>query len=291
MQLLIIGAGVGALYGLLAVGLVLIYKATRIINFAHGGIAMVSGFITWSLINEHHVQPATAVLLSVELAALFGLVIDRGVLRFVRGRSRLSAVIMTIALGVLLQAVVLLRWSTQQFYKLQPIFVRRQVHLLGTKVSTETLALLATGALLVVALTAFFRYSPYGLALRATAEDPGVAELAGINTAAMSSLAWVLGSAAAGLAGVLISPTIVMDAYQIPALMVKALAAALFARLTNLPLAMVAGVGIGVIEAWGGSHVHRTGATDLVVFLLVVVFIVLRPPAETALRIQEDLAS
>ena len=291
MQLLIIGAGVGALYGLLAVGLVLIYKATRIINFAHGGIAMLSGFVTWTLINEHHVHPATAVLLSVELAAVFGLVIDRGLLRFVRGRSRLSAVIMTIALGVLLQAVVLLRWSTQQLYKLQPIFVRRQVRILGTPVSTETLALLATGVVLVAALVAFFKYSPYGLALRATAEHPGVAELTGINTAAMSSLAWVLGSATAGLAGVLISPTIVMDAYQIPALMVKALAAALFARLVNLPQAMAAGVGIGVLEAWVGTHVHRPGVTDLTVFALVVGFILLRPGTETGIRLQEDLVA
>ena len=289
MQLVIIGAGVGALYGLLAVGLVLIYKATRIINFAHGGIAMVSGFITWSLINDQHVHPATAVLLSVELAAVFGLVIDRGLLRF--ARSRLTAVIMTIALGVLLQAVVLLRWSTQQLYKLQPIFVRRQLHVLGTLVSTETLALLVTGVVLVAALVAFFRYTPYGLALRATAEHPGVAELTGINTSAMSSLAWVLGSATAGLAGVLISPTIVMDAYQIPTLMVKALAAALFARLTNLPLALAAGVGIGVMEAWVGTHVHRAGATDLLIFVLVVVFILVRPSGETGVRLQEDLVA
>jgi branched-chain amino acid transport system permease protein len=291
MQLLMIGAGVGALYGLLAIGLVLIYKATRIINFAHGGIAMLSGFLTWSLINEHDVHPATAVLLSVELAALLGLVIDRGLLRFVRNRPRLSAVIMTIALGVLLQAVVLLRWSTQQLYQLQPIFVRRQIRVLGTPVSTETLGLLATSAVLVAALAAFFRYSPYGLALRATAEQPDTAELTGVNTAAMSSLAWVLGSAVAGLAGVLISPTIVMDAYQIPALMVKALAAALLGRLTNLPLAMAAGLGIGILEASVGSHIRRPGAVDLLVFILVVGFIVLRPGADRPVALQEDLVA
>jgi branched-chain amino acid transport system permease protein len=289
MQLVMIGAGVGALYGLLAVGLVLIYKATRIINFAHGGIAMLAGFVTWSLVNEHHVHLATAILLSVELAALLGLAVDRLLLRFVRRRSRLSAVIMTIALGVLLQAVVLLRWSTQQLYQLQPIFVRRQVRLLGTPVSTETLGLLATSAVLVVALAAFFRYSPYGLALRATAEHPEIAELAGIDTGAMSALAWMLGSAAAGLAGVLISPTIVMDAYQIPALMVKALAAALLGRLTNLWVAMAAGVGIGVLEASVGTHLRRPGTVDLVVFVLVVGFIVLRPGTDLPGQLEEDL--
>jgi branched-subunit amino acid ABC-type transport system permease component len=291
MQLLLIGAGVGALYGLLAVGLVLIYKATRIINFAHGGIAMLSGFVTWSLVNEHHVHLATALLLSVELAALVGLGVDRVLLRFVRGRSRLSAVIMTIAFGVLLQAVVLLRWSTQQLYQLQPIFVRRQVRLLGTPVSTETLGLLATSAALVLALAAFFRFSPYGLALRATAEQPDIAELTGIDTKAMSALAWMLGSAVAGLAGVLISPTIVMDAYQIPALMVKALAAALLGRLTNLPLAMAAGLGIGMLEASVGTHVRRPGAVDLVVFVLVVGFITLRPGRDLPAQLEEDLVA
>ena len=286
-----IGAGVGALYGLLAVGLVLIYKATRIINFAHGGIAMLSGFVTWTLVNEHHVHLATAVLLSVELAALLGLLVDRVLLRFVRGGSRLSAVIMTIALGVLLQAVVLLGWSTQQLYQLQPIFVRRQVRLLGTPVSTETLGLLATSAGLVLALAAFFRFSPYGLALRATAEQPEIAELTGIDTKGMSALAWMLGSAVAGFAGVLISPTIVMDAYQIPALMVKALAAALLARLTNLPVAMAAGLGIGMLEASVGSHVRRPGAVDLVVFVLVVGFITLRPERGVPAQLEEDLVA
>jgi branched-subunit amino acid ABC-type transport system permease component len=286
-----IGAGVGALYGLLAVGLVLIYKATRIINFAHGGIAMLSGFVTWTLVNEHHVHLATAVLLSVELAALLGLLVDRVLLRFVRGGSRLSAVIMTIALGVLLQAVVLLGWSTQQLYQLQPIFVRRQVRLLGTPVSTETLGLLATSAGLVLALAAFFRFSPYGLALRATAEQPEIAELTGIDTKGMSALAWMLGSAVAGFAGVLISPTIVMDAYQIPALMVKALAAALLARLTNLPVAMAAGLGIGMLEASVGTHVRRPGAVDLVVFVLVVGFITLRPERGVPAQLEEDLVA
>lgn len=286
-----IGAGVGSLYGLLAIGLVLIYKSTRIINFAHGGIAMLAGFVTWSLVNEHHVHPATAILLSVEGAALLGLLIDRGLLRFVRHRSRLSAVIMTIALGVLLQAVVLLRWSTQQLYQLQPIFVRRQVRLLGTPVSTETLGLLATSAVLVAGLAAFFRWSPYGLALRASAERPDVAELSGVDTAAMSSLAWMLGSAVAGLAGVLISPTIVMDAYQIPALMVKALAAALLGRLNNLPLAMAGGVGIGVLEASVGTHVSRPGTVDLLVFVLVVGFITLRPGADLPGQLEEDLVA
>jgi branched-chain amino acid transport system permease protein len=237
------------------------------------------------------VHLATAVLLSVELAALGGLAVDRLLLRLVRGRSRLSAVIMTIALGVLLQAVVLLRWSTQQLYQLQPIFVRRQVHLLGTSVSTETLGLLATSVGLVVALAAFFRWSPYGLALRATAEHPGIAELTGINTAAMSALAWMLGSAVAGLAGVLISPTIVMDAYQIPALMVKALAAALLGRLTNLWLALAAGVGIGVLETSVGTHVRRPGTVDLMVFVLVVGFIVLRPGSDLPAQLEEDLVA
>ena len=143
--------------------------------------------------------------------------------------------------------------------------------------------------MLVVALAALFRFSPYGLALRATAEHPEIAELTGINTSAMSALAWMLGSAVAGLAGVLISPTIVMDAYQIPALMVKALAAALLARLTNLWLALAAGVGIGVLEAWVGTHLHRPGVTDLLVFVLVVGFILLRTSGETVVRLQEDL--
>jgi branched-subunit amino acid ABC-type transport system permease component len=105
----------------------------------------------------------------------------------------------------------------------------------------------------------------------------------------MSALAWVLGSASAGLAGVLISPTIVMDAYQIPALMVKALAAALVGRLTNLWLALAAGIGIGVLETSVGTHIRRPGTVDLLVFVVVVGFITLRPGDEA--RLEEDLVA
>jgi branched-chain amino acid transport system permease protein len=291
MQLVLVGAGVGALYGLLGVGLVVIYKTTRVINFAHGGIAMLTGFVAWSAINRSHIHPATAILLSLEFAAVLGLVIDRGLMRFVADRSRLSALIMTVALGVLLQGIVLLGWSSQQLYRLQPIFVRRQLHVLGTKVSTETIGLLASGVVLVGLLWAFFRWMPQGLAMRAAAENPGAAELVGINSRAISSLAWVLGSATAGLAGLLISPTIVMDAYQMPALMVKALAAALLAGLKSPALAMAGGVGIGILEATVGTHVHRTGTVDLLVFALVVGFIAARAQPGLATRLQEDLAA
>lgn len=290
MQLLILGAGTGAVYGLLAVGLVLIYRTTRVVNFAHGGVAMVTGFVTWSLVHELGVHYATAIVLSLELAAVAGFVIDRGLMRFVRHRSRLSAVIMTVALGLLLQAVVLLGWSGQQLYRLEPLFVRRQVEILGIPVSTESLALGGSALVLVAVLSAFFRFRPQGLALRVVAESPDTAELVGIDARATSTLAWVLGSLVAGLAGVLISPTIVMDAYQMPTLMVKALAAALLGRLTSFGWALAGGIGIGIVEARLPEFVSRPGAADVLVFAVIVGFLAARSGRGASVALQEDLA-
>ncbi|MEW6471105.1 MAG: branched-chain amino acid ABC transporter permease [Actinomycetota bacterium] len=290
MQLLILGAGTGAVYGLLAVGLVLIYRTTRIVNFAHGAVAMLTGFVTWSLVHDLGVHYATAILLSLEVAAVVGLVVDRGLMRFVRHRSRLSAVIMTVALGLLLQALVLLGWSTQQLYRLEPVFIRRQVEIFGTPVSTESLALMASALVLVAFLAALLRFRPQGLALRAVAESRETAELVGINSAATGTLAWVLGTAVAGIAGVLISPTIVMDAYQIPALMVKALAAALLGRLTSFGWALAGGIGIGVLEARLPEVVSRPGAADVGVFVVIVGFLAVRSGRDASLRLEEDLA-
>lgn len=290
MQLLILGAGTGAVYGLLAVGLVLIYRTTRVVNFAHGAMAMLTGFVTWSLVHDLGLHYATAILISLEVAALVGLVVDRGLMRFVRHRSRLSAVIMTVALGLLLQAVVLLGWSGQQLYRLEPIFVRRQVEILGTPVSTESLALIASAVALVALLAALFRFRPQGLALRAVAESPDTAELVGINSAATATLAWVLGTTAAGVAGVLISPTIVMDAYQIPALMVKSLAAALLGRLTSFGWALAGGIGIGVVEARLPEIVSRPGAADVLVFVVIVGFLAARSGRDAAAPLEEGLA-
>jgi branched-subunit amino acid ABC-type transport system permease component len=290
VQLLILGAGTGAVYGLLAVGLVLIYRTTRIVNFAHGAVAMLTGFVTWSLVHDLGVHYATAILLSLEVAAVVGLVVDRGLMRFVRHRSRLSAVIMTVALGLLLQALVLLGWSTQQLYRLEPVFIRRQVEIFGTPVSTESLALMASALVLVAFLAALLRFRPQGLALRAVAESRETAELVGINSAATGTLAWVLGTAVAGIAGVLISPTIVMDAYQIPALMVKALAAALLGRLTSFGWALAGGIGIGVLEARLPEVVSRPGAADVGVFVVIVGFLAVRSGRDASLRLEEDLA-
>lgn len=289
MQLAILGAGTGAVYGLLAVGLVLIYRTTGVLNFAHGGVAMLTGFVTWSLVHELDVHYGTAIVLSLELAAVVGILIDRGLMRWVRRRSRLSAVIMTVALGLLLQAVVLLRWSTQQLYRMEPVFVRRQVELFGVPVSTEALALLAGAVALVVGLWVLFRFRPQGLALRAVAENPGTAELVGINAAATSMLAWMLGSAVAGLAGVLVSPMIVLDAYQMPTLMVKALAAALLGRLTSFGWALAGGIAIGVAEARVPEVMARPGSADVVVFAVVVAVLAVRSGRSAASALQEDL--
>jgi branched-chain amino acid transport system permease protein len=291
VQLVVLGAGTGALYGLLALGLVLIYKSTRVLSFAQGGVAMMTGFVAWSLVNEADVHYATAILLSLEFAVILGLLVDRVLLRWVRDRGRLSAVIMTVALGVLLQSIVVLRWSSQEFYRLQPVFIRKQVEVLGTSMSSETLLVLLTAAILIVLLYLFFRFVPWGLAVRATADDGDAAEYVGIDTRAMTSLAWMLGCGVAGLAGLLIAPLVVMDAYQIPLLTVKALGAALLGGLVSLPGAMLGGILIGVVEAQLASRVHVIGFNDFVIFALVVGFIALRAKPELVNRLQEDLTA
>lgn len=291
MQLVVLGAGTGALYGLLALGLVLIYKSTRILSFAQGGVAMMTGFVAWSLVNEADVHYATAILLSLEFAVIVGLLVDRVLLRWVRHRGRLSAVIMTVALGLLLQSIVVLRWSSREFYQLQPVFIRKQVEVLGTSMSSETLLVLLTAAVLIVLLYLFFRYLPWGLAVRATADDNEAAEYVGIDTRAMTSLAWMLGCGVAGLAGLLIAPLVVMDAFQIPLLTVKALGAALLGGLVSLPGAMLGGILIGIVEVQLASRVHVIGFNDFVIFALVVGFIALRARPELVSRLQEDLTA
>ena len=290
MQLLIAGAGVGVLYGLLALGIVVVYKTTRIINFATGGVAMITGFVAWSLVHDLDVTYPLALVLSLEFAALLGLLIARGPMHLLQGRSRLSAVVMTVAIGMLLQATVLLIWGGRQsFYRLEPIFLRRQISVLGIRMSSETLAIIVSAGLLALLLWALFSFLPQGLALRALAENPDHAELVGIDTRAMSSLAWVLGGLTAGAAGLLISPTIVMDAYQVPFLMAKALAAALLGRLTSFGWAMAGGIGVGILEVEFGTRVARPGAAELAILVLVVGSLAVRLRAEP-IGLQEDLA-
>jgi branched-chain amino acid transport system permease protein len=210
MEIIIYGAVNSMVFMLLAAGFALVYGVSRIPNFAHGAVYVLVGFLTWSFLNDLKLPYALAVLLSLLISAVLGLIIYRFVLMRLRGMPTSEiiasfAVSLVILEGLRLQGIAGFKGFIGPFYSLPP-FLDAKVKIAGVFLDWQRLFILGAGSLVLLAIYFFTHYSKAGLKLRAIAQDEQAAMMLGINSdrAAMVSLA--LGSALAGTAATLIMP-------------------------------------------------------------------------------------
>ena len=300
------GLVTGAVYGLLAMGLVFIYKATRVPNFAYGAMATLVAFfhydlvegrtIDWSLdvlfvhvdVHRHVELPFWGAFpISLAFAALLGLVIERLIIRPFARAAMVVHIIVTLGLSLLLAAV------TQQVYGADQLIVPNDRAIFprepafsvgGVNVSWERVGVLLLLFVLCAAVYAFFRYTSTGLAIRATATDRDVASLLGVSARKLSMVSWLSGSLVAGLAGIaLASLVIASDPNLLLLLSIKGFAAAIVGGMVSFPIAVIAGFGIGLGEEWVRHYlldVNREwfqGAPEILTLGAVITVLALRP--------------
>jgi branched-chain amino acid transport system permease protein len=246
LSLFVFGITTGAIFGLMALGIVMIYRSTGVLNLAHGAMAMAPAYIVHSLHNGG-VPVLGAAVGGLVFAALLGLVVER-LMRPLTGRSVLTKVVMTV--GILLLVVSLF----EKIYTTDPrvaptLFPDGGFRLPGltVRVTWEQLGVLAVTLVLSAALAVFFRASATGIAMRAAAENRRSATLMGVNPDRLSALAWVMGSVLAGVAGILISPSQSLQPFVLVLTAVPAFVAALVARLESLPGAVLGAIVVGVL--------------------------------------------
>ncbi len=274
-QVLLSGIATGCVYGLVALSFVLIYKATETVSFMQGELLMVGAFVAVLLV-EWGGWPVPLALLGA-VAALFGAgaVLEVVVLRRALGQPHLTAVLLTFGLGLAMRGgVTMVPAATHQMHRLD--LPMAGVLAIGTlQLAAEHLAVLVATGLACAALAAFFRFTRAGVALRACSEDPRAAALMGISTTRMHTLAWALGAALAGFAGVLLAPvTLVHPGMGLIAL--KAFPAAVIGGLSSLPGALAGGILVGVIEALAGLYLPE-GAKELAVYGLMLLVLLAFP--------------
>ncbi len=275
-QQVVSGLASGGIYGALALALVLIHRATGVINFAQGEMATFSTYILWTLTQNHGwpYWPALAVTLAVSFAGGFG--VHQLVVRPVERGSVLRVVIVTIGLLLLINGAMTWIWSGEVRSVHSP-FPTRTIDMAGVAISIQDLGTIGVSVGVVIMLGLFFRFTKVGLALRAAATNPAEARLVGVRVPMMLGVGWGLATMLGAIAGALTAPTVFLDPNMMQAVLIYAFAAAVLGGIDSPVGAVVGGLLLGVALNLLGTYVNFVGAdlrlpAALAVILAVLLF-------------------
>ncbi|HEY0399797.1 MAG TPA: branched-chain amino acid ABC transporter permease [Acidimicrobiia bacterium] len=268
----VIGLVLGGVYALAAVGLVLIYRVSGVLNFAHGAVAMFATFTAYEVSTVQGHPGWMGALAAIVTGAALGFVIEWLTIRPLTGRPALVKVVVTIGWLLVLQTAAGLIWGATAYHRPVKLVSGSGFHLIGTDVTVgyDQLTTVVVALVFALAIAALLRYTTLGNAMRAVADNPETARLWGINVNRVTAASWMVGSAMAAVAGVLITPLIAFDTFSLTVVVINAFAAALFGRLSSLPLTVVGGFLLGMAQTYPRMFSGLSGTADLVTFVLVL---------------------
>ena len=271
------GLATGGIYASLALALVMIYQATHLVNFAQGEMAMFATYIAWSLLNAG-VPYWAAFLLTVAFAFVFGVLIERIVIRPVENAPVLAVVVVFIGLLVILNSVA--GWIYSYIQKPFPSpFPEKPITIGNVFFGAHDLGALGVTLLVLLFLYVFFRYTTLGLAMRAAAQNPVSSRLCGIRVGWMLALGWGLAALVGAVAGMMIAPIVFLDPTMMSGILIYAFASATLGGFTSPGGAVLGGLLVGVIENLVGTYVKFIG-TELkltVALAMILVVLLVRP--------------
>ena len=273
--MVIAGLSHGSLYAMIAVAVVLIFKATDIVNFAQAEMAMVCGFFAYSLLTSFHMSQPLTFLLVILFGGLVGFAIDRAIFRPLAKAPVLGFVVGTLGLNIALGSAATLIWGPEP-RALPPAFSREPIHFGGMAISREHIAIIGTTLALVIVIALFFKFSKMGIAMRAVAQSRTVSTLLGINVERSFTLTWVISSAIGGLAGLLFANVVQLDIGYMAAVLIKGFTGAVLGGLLSIPGAMVGGLLLGVMETLAGGYVSME-FKEFIPLLVVLVVLLIKP--------------
>jgi len=274
---ILLGTIIGLTYGLLAVGLVLIYRTNRIINFAHGQIGAFGAAFFGLAAVSWHIPYWVAFPIALAAGAGAGAAAETGVVRRLRKAPRIMSVVATLGVGNVLVAFSALINSTAAAGALFPQPAGLPAFNVGAlRVTQAYSGMLFLSPLAVAGIALFLKYSRFGLAIRAAAANPEAARMSGIFAGRMSSLAWALAGALSAFSAILTAPTQGFATGETfgPALLLRAMTAAVVARMSSLPLAIAGGVGLGILEQLLLWNYPQSGLVEVTLFAVILVVLV-----------------
>lgn len=274
-QSLFNGLAIGCIYALMALGFVIVYEATGVVNFAAGQFVMVGAFLGIAAVMQYALPPlagyGAALLVMAALGVLFFLIVYKPLAK----SPIVTIIIGTVAVGIVIQNLALNAFGPLP-QRLTSPFGTQPFNLGGIIVSTHILAVIAITLMTVSAFYALLYKSALGSRMRAVAQDAEAARLMGINPTRITLFAWVLAAALSGLGGLLLGPIWFVDVTMGDALALKAFAATIIGGFGSVPGAIVGGVLVGLIESLSATYISTT-YKDAIVFALMIGFLLLRP--------------
>jgi ABC-type branched-subunit amino acid transport system ATPase component/branched-subunit amino acid ABC-type transport system permease component len=246
---IVIGLTSGAVYALAGLGLVLTYKTSGVFNFAHGALATVSAYVFYALYVLNNWSWVTAAVVAILVVGpAMGLVLEMFARR-IQTASLALRVASTVGLLLVIEAAITLIYGTRET-RVVPIFLGTgNVRLLGTNVQIDQIVTFLFAVVVTGALTAFFRVSRSGVAMRAVVDNPELLDMAGTSPLRTRRLAWIIGVVLAAASGVLFAPVLSLDPIQLTLLVVSAFGAAAIGAFTSVPFTLAGGLGIGVFAS------------------------------------------
>ncbi|MCI5949606.1 MAG: branched-chain amino acid ABC transporter permease [Parolsenella sp.] len=287
---LINGLSLGSVYAIIALGYTMVYGIAKMLNFAHGDIIMVGGYICFCAVSYLGLPTGVGVLLSIVGCTVLGIVIERLAYKPLRNAPSLDVLITAIGVSYFLQNSALLIWGSDT--KSFPSVVNLpSVSLFDGQlvVSAITIVTVVTGIIVMIGLTMFTGKTRMGKAMRACSEDRGAATLMGINVNSTISLTFAIGSGLAAIAGVLMCsayPTLIPTTGSLPG--IKAFTAAVIGGIGSIPGAFVGGLVLGVIEIFAKAYVG-TQLADAIVFGVLIVVLLVRPSGLLGKTVREKV--
>ncbi|MFC9502113.1 ATP-binding cassette domain-containing protein [Streptomyces sp. NPDC057002] len=276
LRFALLGLGLGALYALTAHGIVLVYRGSGVLNFAHGAIGMAGAYVQWELAAHHGVPYWPATACGVLASAVLGVLTHLLVLRPLRRASTLARLVGTLAVFIVLTAIAVKRYGDS--LQLVPgQLPTRLLTIAGATISEDRVWLLGIAVVVTALLHLLYKRTLFGLGTTAVAENEGAAAALGWSPDLIATGNWALGSALAGLTGILIVPVIGLSVTGLTTLLLSALAAALVGRFSSFPVTLAGGLVIGIVQSEltrFGSHV--TGLASSVPFLFIALVLVAR---------------
>jgi branched-chain amino acid transport system permease protein len=277
-QLVINGLMVGALYTLIAMGFVLIYKASEVINFAQGEQVMIGGYLALMMLSSVRLPLPLAILATMGLMALLGFVVERGILRPLTGYPVVSVIMATIGLAAIMRGIAPMVW-TAEVRGFPAILPSTPFRVLGVPLAPINLASAGLALSCMVVLGYFFQRTRYGIAMRAVSDDPRAAAAMGIDLRTILALAWAIAGMVSALGGVIWGRILGVDPY-LAIVGLKVFPVVILGGLDSIMGAVIGGFAMGVLENLAAGYVDPLvggGAKDVVPFVVLIVVLMVRP--------------
>ena len=274
LSTLINGLSLGGIYAMIALGYTMVYGIAKMLNFAHGDVIMVGGYIIYVFMALNN--PLLAIFMAVVGCVLLGILIEKVAYKPLRGASPLAVLITAIGVSYLLQSLAQIIFGSAN--KMVTVYDFGSVTILGVPMQVSALVTLGVTVVVMAALTLFIKYTRLGRAMIAVSEDKGAAQLMGINVNGIITITFAIGSALAALAGLfylLKAPSISSTLGAMPG--IKAFTAAVIGGIGSIPGAMLGGILLGMVECISYKITAIAPYTDAIEFSILIIILLVRP--------------